>query len=134
MNADDRFAIVELVSRWSHAADGRDTEGLAALLVDDAQLEVGGEVIAGRDAVAARATAAPADHQLRRHVRNTVLAATGDGRAVAHSYYLLTASIDGGRPSTLATGVYVDEVARGADGWRIVRRAARPDTEGDITW
>jgi ketosteroid isomerase-like protein len=129
--AEDRLALVELVARWSHAADGRDAAALRALLTDDAELHIGdgddGERTTGADAVAARATEAPEGQQLRRHVRNTVVDPLTDDEATTRSYYLLTSSIDGGRPKTLATGTYTDRMQRTPDGWRIAARHVRHD-------
>ena len=127
---DDRLALVELVARWSHAADERDVAALRRLLTDDAELHLPGEEgvpIRGADAVATRATAAPDDQQLRRHVRNTVIDELTDETAATRSYYLLTSSVGGGRPTTLATGVYTDRMRRTADGWRICERRVRRD-------
>ena len=126
-SAEDRLALVELVARWSHAADERDTGALRRLLTEDAELHTSDAMTKGADAVVTQATAAPADHQLRRHVRNTVIDDLADDTASTRSYYLLTASIDGGRPTTLATGVYTDRMRRTADGWRISERRVRHD-------
>ena len=137
--ADDRLALVELVSRWSHAADGRDVAAVRALLTDDAELHVdGADVITGGDAVAARATEAPDGQQLRRHVRNTVVDELSADEATTRSYYLLTTSVDGGRPKTLATGTYTDRMRRTPEGWRISERRVRPDVaardDGGPVW
>lgn len=127
-SAEDRLALVELVARWSHAADERDATALRRLLTDDAELHgPDGAVTKGADEVVTRATGAPADHQLRRHVRNTVIDELTDDSASTRSYYLLTTSIDGGRPTTLATGVYTDRMRRTTDGWRIRERHVRHD-------
>ena len=127
-SAEDRLALVELVARWSHAADERDTAAVRRLLTDDAEIHVpDSPATQGADAVATRATAAPANQQLRRHVRNTVIDELTDDNASTRSYYLLTTSIDGGRPTTLATGVYTDRMRRTADGWRISERRVRHD-------
>jgi ketosteroid isomerase-like protein len=125
--ADDRLALVELVSRWSHAADGRDVAAVRALLTDDAELHTGDDSITGSDAVATRATEAPDGQQLRRHVRNTVVDDLTADEATTRSYYLLTTSVDGGRPKTLATGTYTDRMRRTPEGWRISERRVRPD-------
>ena len=128
MSAEDRLALVELVSRWSHAADEQDAAALTRLLTDDAELHLpDGTTTTGAAAVAEHATAAPEGHQLRRHVRNTVVDELTDDEAATRSYYLLTTSVDGGRPKTLATGVYADRMRRTADGWRIRERRVRPD-------
>jgi ketosteroid isomerase-like protein len=128
-NAEDRLALVELVARWSHAADERDPDLLRRLLTDDAELHVADDPTTthGADAVATRATAAPDNQQLRRHVRNTVVDELTADTASTRSYYLLTTSVDGGRPTTLATGVYTDRMRRTADGWRITERRVRHD-------
>jgi ketosteroid isomerase-like protein len=126
--AEDRLALIDLVGRWSHAADGGDPTALAALLTDDTELHVEGEdVITGAGDVTERATRAPDDQQLRRHVRNTVVDTIDGDAATTRSYYLLTTSIAGGRPRIVATGVYADRMRRTESGWRISHRHVRPD-------
>ena len=134
MSVADRLAILDVVSRWSHAADEGDVAAFDRIIGENASLDVLDDVVRGRRQIAERACQVPPGHQLRRHLRNTVFDHLDGGRATVRSYYLLTAAVDGGRPKNLATGVYTDELTRTDDGWRIDRRTVRPDVEGETTW
>ena len=134
MSVDDRLAILDVISRWSHAADEGDIAAFDRIVGENASLDVRGDVVTGRASIAEVACQAPAGHQLRRHLRNSVFDDLDDLRATVRSYYLLTAAVDGGRPTPLATGVYVDELTKTTEGWRIDRRTVRPDVEGETTW
>ena len=129
MNADDRLAVIDVVHRWSHVADGDDPSELTAVVTDDAVFEIGDvERHGGRAAIEARFAAEVASRQVqpRRHVRNTIFVETSADRALTRSYYLLT-GVGDGLAKALAAGVYEDEVVRTPEGWRIRRRRATPD-------
>jgi hypothetical protein len=132
----DRFEIVDLVGRWSHAADGDERAALDRVMTPGAVLEITerdapAKKIEGLDAIWAHLGGGSArEREIRRHVRNTVIVEEKDGQAMARSYYMVSA---GDRPpnlALLATGLYTDHVVRTAAGWRISHRTIEPDGTG----
>jgi uncharacterized protein (TIGR02246 family) len=53
VSADDRFAIYDVLGRYSRALDTADYDGYAALFAPDGVCEVAGEEYMGREAIAA---------------------------------------------------------------------------------
>jgi hypothetical protein len=132
----DRMEIVDLVGRWSHAADGDERKALDRVMTNDAVLEIVERTgppkrFEGLDAIWAHLGGGSVrDREIRRHVRNTVIVDAEDGRATATSYYMISA---GDRPPKLAlvaTGLYTDTVVRTKAGWRISHRKIEPDGTG----
>ncbi len=132
----DRLEIVDLVGRWSHAADGAERVALDRVMTPDAVLEIAErnappQRFEGLDAIWAHLGGGTArEREIRRHVRNTVIVEAEGGQATAKSYYIVSA---GDRPPKLvllATGLYTDRVVRTRAGWRISHRAIEPDGTG----
>ena len=128
----DRVAIADLLARYSHTYDGRDTDAFAALFTEDAEITVQAEPIVGRSAI--RDWAAdlhakrPSGIQVRHFQTNTLLVPIDRDRVRARTMLILTWH-DSAKPygtgvRLMATGIYQDELHRTAEGWRFFRRAA----------
>jgi hypothetical protein len=132
----DRMEIVDLVSRWSHAADGDERSALDRVMTPDAVLEISernapAKRIEGLDAIWAHLGAgSQREREIRRHVRNTVIDEDGAGRVTARSYYMVSAGYSAPKLMLLATGLYTDTVVRTQAGWRISHRRIEPDGSG----
>ncbi len=132
----DRLEIIDLVGRWSHAADGGERTALDRVMTKDAVLEIAERDRApqrfeGPDAIWKHLGSGNArDREIRRHVRNTVIVDEGDERATAKSYYLVSAGDRPPKLALLATGLYTDTVVRTKAGWRISHRKIEPDGAG----
>jgi hypothetical protein len=136
MSGFDRLEIVDLVGRWSHAADGNEQAALDRVMTPDAVLEIAErnappKTFKGLDAIWAHLGGGSArQREIRRHVRNTVIVEDGAGRATARSYYMVTSGDRPPKLALLATGLYTDTVVRTAEGWRISHRTIEPDGSG----
>jgi len=136
MSGFDRMEIVDLVGRWSHAADGDERAALDRVMTPDAVLEIAergspAKGIEGLDAIWKHlGGGSRREREVRRHVRNTVIVEDGDDRATARSYYMVTAGDRPPKLSLLATGLYTDTVVRTDAGWRIKHRTIEPDGAG----
>jgi hypothetical protein len=53
LSADDKFAIYDVLARYSRALDTADHDGYAALFAPDGLVEISGEAFRGREAIAA---------------------------------------------------------------------------------
>ena len=132
----DRLEIVDLVGRWSHAADGDERAALERVMTPDAVLEIAErnappQRLEGLDAIWAHVAGGGArEREIRRHVRNTVIVEEKDGQATARSYYMVSAGDRPPKLALLATGLYTDRVVRTRAGWRISHRTIEPDGTG----
>lgn len=132
-SAFDRLEIMDVVARWSHAADGTERAALDRVMTGDAVFELAergrpGDSVQGLDAIWARLGAgAERAREVRRHVRNTVVFESDGATATARSYYIVTAGERPPKLAIVATGVYTDSLVRTGEGWRIAHRKAEPD-------
>jgi len=135
----DRAAISDLLSRYSAAYDSNNTDAYANLFTVDAVITVQGERIVGRDAIhawAERGRKRRGPNTIVRHYQtNTLLSPIDEDRVRARSMLMLTYQDKAGSLGTaakvMATGIYLDELHRTADGWRFFRRSADADLELD---
>lgn len=129
MNAADKLAIHELLSRTAHGYDERDTAMLAACFAADGQMSMriaGGELIGpfrSREGIMQLMTGSmDAQTDKRRHVvSNIFFHAEGDDSARVSSNLSLFAT-ENGVTRLITTGIYTDEVRRGAAAWEITSR------------
>ena len=118
----DRLEILELVARYNHTMDGRDAAAWAACFTPDGVFDGGprlqAEGRAGLVAFMERLIARdiPAVHW----VNNIVIEGAGD--AARMTLYLLVIDLRGEAPQASHLGVYHDELARTAEGWRFRKR------------
>ena len=133
MNADDRQAILDLISSYSYAYDANDIERLGALFCQDAVLTFQTISLTGslqiQEAMAARRQwLAEQRIQPRHYQTNSTLTAMPEGHVRGRTMLLVTHQHSGEPAAKVVhTGVYNDEFRKTADGWRFFRRAAVVD-------
>ena len=137
----DRGDIIDLYARYSHAYDGGDAAGYAALFAKDGSFDRGsGDAVTGREALAEMAQAAYTRSPSSLHIVSNVLINVrddvgGDGRtaaaaspAVTGSAYVILLRVEPDQVALLAIGHYRDTFTRDADGWRFQSRRFEPRT------
>ena len=133
MNADDRQAILDLISSYSYAYDANDIERLGALFCQDAVLTFATTSFTGsgqiQEAMAARRRwLAEKGIQPRHYQTNSTLTAMSEGHVRGRTMLLVTHQHSGESEAMIAhTGTYDDEFRKTADGWRFFRRSAVVD-------
>ena len=139
VSAEDRQQILDLISAYSYAWDGKDIEGYLALYAKDCIWEAypsGASAptvrTTGRDelrAVAAQRLAAlqQAGIQSRHYQTNTLLAVGADGQIEGTTMLNLMWQVPGGKPYTVTTGIYRDLFVKVDGGWKIARRTLLMD-------
>jgi len=124
LTADDRLAMADLASRYNRAVDGGDGEGFANVFTDDAALDLAGNVVQGRAALAAFA----GEKRPTRHMTgNYLLEAGGTPDEARGSSTVVVVNLGGPALGVLTAGIYEDEFRRVGGEWRIARRTFTPD-------
>lgn len=137
LSAEDRLEILDLFARRAQLFDAGEAEGWAGLFTPDARLSIrpGPGIPAVETGGHADLVALARKHYdemytkrgIRHEVFNVVIESTETGARVMS--YLMMLRVGDGQPAQLvATGRYVDELARGAEGWRFTSRTLFPDT------
>ena len=122
--AEDRAAIVELISLHGHLFDDGDLDRLHLLFTPSVVYDVsalGGGTLHGIDAIRAAALALGEGNPLGHHVTNVVVTERGDGTVGVRSKGI-GVNTDG----TVGTVTYEDVVVDEGAGWRISRRTVVP--------
>jgi hypothetical protein len=135
---EDRLEILDLLARYSHAADGLDPVAYADCFTDDGAFH--GRVgmpderkIAGREALIAWVGGVMrnrGDRQNRHIQTNTTFDELSETHAVTRTYLLVMQSRGEDPPVPGLTSVYRDELVKTPKGWRIKLRQALPDRKG----
>ena len=136
----DMLAVLEVIARYSHAADGDDPDAYAAVFtVDGAFVGRVGQPdeirVEGREKLArfaGRAIANRGGRRNRHHQASTTIVSLGDDTAETRSYLMVTTVAGGHAPVPVLTSIYEDHLVRTADGWRIRERRALPDVTGTL--
>lgn len=121
---DGRFEVVELLGAFCRATDSGDFAAWVDLFTPDGCFEMMGQVHTGGDQLRRfiEQDQPPEKRGLHLSVNPWVTVDGSTGRA--RSDFLFVAMTKTG-PAIIATGTYVDEVARAADGrWQFSRREA----------
>jgi len=127
---DDYEAIRQLFAEYAHAMDAPSPDGVAELFHPEGTFELLGEVLQGRERIAAMVRQYQEGGALTgvKHITvNSVITLKGD-RASAVSDWLVIHA-DGGAWRVMAAGRYEDELIR-SDRWRFSRR--RDVISGDV--
>jgi len=136
---EDRLAILELIGRYSHTADGSDPEAYAGVFTADGVFHGrAGQpdeiILKGRDKLRAfhhRAMQQRTARQTRHHQSTTIFLELTAVRALTRTYLLTTAgSLGDSPPMTGLTSIYEDEMIKTLEGWRIAYRKIYPDVRG----
>lgn len=122
----DHLAIRQLTARYNRGFDDVDPDAYAATFTEDGVLEiVGGEVIEGREALAAmcRTTGYGVVHL----TTDAIIDVDGD-KATQDTYLIVANRTEGGGPVAFSTtGRYRDTLIRTDAGWRFQRRVVTLD-------
>jgi hypothetical protein len=124
LGADDRAAVGDILALHGHLTDAGELDRYDEVFTTDVVYDVsglGGEVLRGLPAVVAAARALGDGGPVGHHVTNTVVLAPAEGGVRALSKGLGVRA-DG----TCGSVTYEDQLAHGADGWRITARRVRP--------
>lgn len=139
INIEDRFAILDVIARYSYAYDSRDADGFANLFIEDAVWEYyfydqekpeiklnSREEI--RDWAANRLVDREGKINSRHHQTNTVFSNSSPDHAETRTMILITHH-DIGEPYPIATtsGEYHDIWKKTADGWKFTKRVLYTD-------
>jgi hypothetical protein len=134
----DKLEILDLIGRYSHAADGSSPEAYADVFTEDGVFHGrAGQpdelILRGRDKLLAfhrRAMQQRGTRQTRHHQSTTIFLEIGDDRAITRTYLLTTTAAQGVLPQMGLTSIYEDEMLKTAEGWRIKYRKIYPDVKG----
>jgi ketosteroid isomerase-like protein len=138
MEADDYIAIVNLASKYAHALDECDWDGLEACFTSDAVVEftANPEPLRGQKAIVEFIRTGRTRFDVTQHVIGTPSVQV-DGDTAQASFYVVAqhvASRDGHARTCLVGVRYDDVVQRIEEGWRLAhRRTRRLWTDGDAT-
>ncbi|MGI5125638.1 nuclear transport factor 2 family protein [Pseudonocardia sp. CA-107938] len=123
LSAQDRLDITDLISRHGHLCDAGELERMDELFTSDIVLDVhdfGLGTLTGLDAIREASLAMGPANPVGHHVTNIVITGIDD-----HSARVRSKSLGVHADGTAGSATYDDDVARGADGWRITRRTIR---------
>ena len=134
----DRQQIHELISRYGHTWDGKDSEAWSALFTDDAIKrnfaagKLTSETLTNMERLARaqerHAMFAQNGTQTRHFQTNTLLASRTDGSVTGETVFWVSWQRNGEEaPRLVHTGVYLDEFVETASGWKFARREVRID-------
>lgn len=129
---ESRAAILDLVARYCHGADGRDADAFRSVWAADAVWDVGTHRFAGLDeildAVARQWSAFASMHH---STSNSVVQIHSDDEATGrHDVLSVTVMPDGRR--LLTTGQYADRYSRAAGRWAIAERVASVTSTSEL--
>ena len=122
LSADDKLAIMERSSRYTHASDLHQPEAWADVFTPDGKLEAPQGTSEGREALIAFAGGVNQNMPNGRHyVSNLVIEGDGDGDGATMSSYLNLIDTKDGNKSVF-TARYEDELTRGGGEWKFATR------------
>jgi len=126
MNADallrtlaDKEEIRDLARRYAHCVWQEDTDGAIDLFTDDGAMNIGGQMIHGRQNLLDAYRSMLAGRGLQPYVHNHVIELDGD-RATGTCYLDVRASMEG--KSLIGGGFYHDVYVRTPKGWKFASR------------
>ena len=137
---EDKLEILDLIGRYSHAADGVNPEAYADVFTEDGVFHGrAGQpdelILRGRDKLLAfhrRAIEQRGARQTRHHQSTTIFLEASDNRAITRTYLLTTTTAQGVWPQVGLTSIYEDKMVKTPEGWRIRYRKIYPDVQGTL--
>jgi len=136
---EDKLEILDLIGRYSHAADGDDPEKYAGVFTDDGIFHGrAGQpdeiILEGRERLKkfhSNAVKRRGDSRTRHHQSTTIFLEISETRALTRTYLMTTTRFND-RPEVLVglTSVYEDVMVTTPSGWRIKYRKIYPDVKG----
>ncbi|WP_380879388.1 nuclear transport factor 2 family protein [Sphingomonas sp. DBB INV C78] len=136
LTADDKVAIIELISRFAHCSDYGDWAALETLYTADVVTELEGHAIRYEgiaDQIRHAQVSAEQTNGKNRHYFFNFLVGEADGAVIAEYFFLNVNA--GAQPLTgqiVTSGRNRDTVERTPDGWKISRRFVRFDQSFDL--
>lgn len=129
---ESRAAILDLVARYCHGADGQDADVFRSVWAADAVWDVGAHRFFGRDEIVdAVARQWRAFASMHHSTSNSVVQFASDDEATGrHDVLSVTVMPDGRR--LLTTGQYVDRYTRVAGRWAIAERVASVSSSTEL--
>jgi uncharacterized protein (TIGR02246 family) len=137
--SEDKLEILDLIGRYSHAADGDDPEKYADVFTPDGIFHGrAGQpdeiIVNGREAIKRFMVAALArrkNSQTRHHQSTTIFLEISETRALTRTYLMTTTCLkDQPEIQVGLTSIYEDEMVTTSAGWRIRYRKIYPDVKG----
>ena len=136
---EDKLEILDLIGRYSHAADGDDPQKYADLFTDDGIFHGrAGQpdeiIVKGRESLKrfhSNVVKRRGDSRTRHHQSATIFVKISETQALTRTYLMTTTRFKD-RPEVLVglTSVYEDEMVTTSSGWRIKYRKIYPDVKG----
>jgi len=117
LDADTRWQVSEVLSRYGHIIDNQEWAYLAQVFTPDATLDAQG-LPAAQGLAGIRRFLEPHDPWRSHHTLNTATRWLGDGNEISALSRFLVVEATG----TTISGDYVDVLTSTADGWRIRSR------------
>lgn len=125
LSTQDTLDILQLYARYNTAIDTGDGPGFANCFVADGKFDAGFQVLDGHEAIAGFAVGThKALPGMRHDATNIVI--EGAGERATGSAFLIGYDVKAGF-KVLATGRYMDELAKTSQGWRFTKRIFSPD-------
>jgi ketosteroid isomerase-like protein len=115
----DKEEIRDLARRYAHCVWQEDADGAIDLFADDGEMNIGGQMIAGRANLLKAYKSMLAGQGLQPFIHNHVVEIDGD-RAKGTCYLDLRAAMGG--KSMIGAGYYNDAYVRTAKGWKFASR------------
>jgi len=134
---DAESAVRRLIARYAHSLD-EGKFGEIADLLQNAEFDIVGTVVAGREEIEAFLIAGIQRHadgtpRTWHTVTNTLINIDASGeQASSSSYYTVFQQLGGFPLQPIVTGKYLDRFARVDGEWRFVRRAVTAHSMGDL--
>ncbi|PTD21191.1 MULTISPECIES: nuclear transport factor 2 family protein [Sphingomonas] len=139
MEADDYFAIQNVLFSYPFALDAGDFDAVGELL-GDAVIHSGGALLADRDPKAVAnafrswvLTYADGTPRTRHMLANVMIVPEGEGKARASSYVMVFQQAGDGPLQAVIGGDYLDRLEKRDGRWRIVERTMGNDLVGDLS-
>ncbi|SFV12668.1 nuclear transport factor 2 family protein [Pseudoduganella namucuonensis] len=138
LNADDYFAIQNLLHSYPYALDGGRFDAVGQLL-GEADVYSGGSLMASKDAVAVASAFRDwvlvyedGTPRTRHMLANLIIRPDGPERAIAQSYVMVFQQAATQPLQAIIGGDYLDRLAKVDGRWKIVERHMGNDLIGDL--
>ena len=126
LSVEDHIAIEQLYARYNHNIDSGKAAEWAACFTADGVFNGGTGVFTGTEALTGFATGFFKQLKARHWTNNIVV--DGDGAKATGACYLNLLMLAAGKPaSTIATGIYNDELVKAAGAWKFSSRVMTAD-------
>jgi uncharacterized protein (TIGR02246 family) len=123
LTMDEKFAIMELITRYNHAVDGGDPDGVADCFVEDGRFEGRSGLFIGRTEIRRLGMTVTSALLPRHIVSNILIELSRTERDVAHvKSHLFFYEVTPNGFHFKTSGIYTDVVVRRDEGWKFRSR------------